>query len=152
MIVFSAAARVGEKDRFTVHNPMLLGIVVSQVGSIVKPPSFRCAECEAIVTNRHIALVVVTHGEKEAVAKFRNRWFVKPTLYRHRQFGSMLEVANLSIFKAGSHDGSRILVTLRFFEIEGYEQISIRKIIPLGASRPCVFKSGLIRQFNSSPI
>ena len=97
-------------------------------------------------------MIIVSHGEIETALEMGDGWLVKPTLDRNGQFRPVIMIANLPVFIPGSHHGSRILATFWLFEIEGNEEVAIRKIVPLGASRPGVFEPRLVWQLDRSPV
>ena len=65
VIIVRAAAGVDEEEGFAVDDPVLLGVVAAEVGTIIKGPALGFVKVKSILTHGDIIMIIMTNGHDE---------------------------------------------------------------------------------------
>ena len=92
VIIVRAAAGVDEEEGFAVDDPVLLGVVAAEVGTIIKGPALGFVKVKSILTHGDITMIVMTNGHEETTIKVGQRGFPQTSLGRKGEFVPVLHV------------------------------------------------------------
>src|SRR5210317_2278438 len=148
MIVVRSAPRVDKKEGVRVRNPVLLGIVVSKVRTIIEGPTLRLTVVQAVIADRHIAVIVISHRQEKTVTKLRDRRLVEAAFDRNRQLAAVFEISHVLTIKVASQYSHRVVRRFESFEVDRKKDVSVRQIRPLDTTSSSIFELGFVGEFD----
>ena len=135
VIVVRTLPSVNQVQTMVVRDPMLLRVVISKSGSVVKAPRLRLRKVQAIFTRRDVACIVISQGQKESVLMFDKRRFVQPSFIVDRQLITVFQVSELLSIKLAPANGDAVLRGFRLLEINGQQHLTVLQVPSLNAAR-----------------
>ena len=76
MVIVRPSAGVNQVETITVSHPVLLGVVVPQIGAVLELPRLNRTEIHAVVASANVALDIVSKREKKPPATAGERGLI----------------------------------------------------------------------------